>query len=680
MPDISKWNIHGTQYDVADAAAREDIEDLQDAVDEKLDTPATAGTAGQVLGLDSNLSPVWMNQSGGSDLPSGGSTGDVLIKSVSGADWSSRLTDIENSVVADDSMQLFWEQGSILTANGENDDSTQRVRTPSYYVYIAPVTFHVPSGLKLSYRLYDATGTYISSSDWYTDDFTLQFEFEQRYRIVAAYTASGQQITPSDASVFTADTKKSKIDVLKGPYRNIFDGNVSNLAFSSGKIVAATTYRSFFWEVKNGETYTVTRASTSVCNRFRIGLTLEYPVAGVDLYKPDGTKGIPDTSGDSATIQTISVPSNNDYKYAVVYLSNASETIDDTCQLMIVKGGVAQPWEKYQETAVDKKLRDDIDEITSETIIKLQQMNRPNRWPSSSLNTPPLVLLHFSDIHDDSCNIGRIAAYYNKYAAYMDDAIHTGDIVANTFTEGIDLFDSFPNALQVIGNHDTKVGSDTYATSESDSYTNYFAPYVSGWNATTTTGKCYYYKDYASKNVRLIVLDNMHESAEQLSWFADALAGAKTNGYTVVCACHIPYQGLTSLETQFDSEILTNYYDTQLTPIVSGDYPSAVDTFITGGGKFACWLVGHTHFNIFAKLTNHSNQLVVAVPNAGITHANCSDADRKAGTKSQDCFNIVAIDDYSSLVKVMRVGCNYTRWMKHPEMVCWDFANNKFRN
>lgn len=30
-----------------------------------LDAPATAGTEGQVLGLDSNLAPVWINQSGG---------------------------------------------------------------------------------------------------------------------------------------------------------------------------------------------------------------------------------------------------------------------------------------------------------------------------------------------------------------------------------------------------------------------------------------------------------------------------------------------------------------------------------------------------------------------------------------------------------------------------------------
>jgi len=38
---------------------------LSDLDDEKQDAPSTAGTAGQVLGLDSNLNPAWMDQTGG---------------------------------------------------------------------------------------------------------------------------------------------------------------------------------------------------------------------------------------------------------------------------------------------------------------------------------------------------------------------------------------------------------------------------------------------------------------------------------------------------------------------------------------------------------------------------------------------------------------------------------------
>ena len=52
-------------------AAQTTAQAAQTAVAGKQDAPATTGTAGQVLGLDSNLSPVWVNQSGG-----GGGTSD----------------------------------------------------------------------------------------------------------------------------------------------------------------------------------------------------------------------------------------------------------------------------------------------------------------------------------------------------------------------------------------------------------------------------------------------------------------------------------------------------------------------------------------------------------------------------------------------------------------------------
>lgn len=44
---------------------RERVGNLNGALKNKQNAPATAGSAGQVLGLDSNLVPVWVNQSGG---------------------------------------------------------------------------------------------------------------------------------------------------------------------------------------------------------------------------------------------------------------------------------------------------------------------------------------------------------------------------------------------------------------------------------------------------------------------------------------------------------------------------------------------------------------------------------------------------------------------------------------
>lgn len=41
------------------------VDDLSRHLNDKQNAPATAGTAGQVLGLDSNLNPAWMDQTGG---------------------------------------------------------------------------------------------------------------------------------------------------------------------------------------------------------------------------------------------------------------------------------------------------------------------------------------------------------------------------------------------------------------------------------------------------------------------------------------------------------------------------------------------------------------------------------------------------------------------------------------
>ena len=48
----------------ADKLASE-FSELKNEIEDKQDAPETAGTAGQVLGLNSNLDPVWLDQTGG---------------------------------------------------------------------------------------------------------------------------------------------------------------------------------------------------------------------------------------------------------------------------------------------------------------------------------------------------------------------------------------------------------------------------------------------------------------------------------------------------------------------------------------------------------------------------------------------------------------------------------------
>lgn len=71
---------YGHRLTVSRTGYEDQYIDIPDAdVEGKQDKPASPGTAGQVLGLDDNLSPVWMDQSGGGSADIGLSVVDGLL-------------------------------------------------------------------------------------------------------------------------------------------------------------------------------------------------------------------------------------------------------------------------------------------------------------------------------------------------------------------------------------------------------------------------------------------------------------------------------------------------------------------------------------------------------------------------------------------------------------------------
>ena len=330
---------------------------------------------------------------------------------------------------------------------------------------------------------------------------------------------------------------------------------------------------------------------------------------------------------------------------------------------------------------------------------KLIQLNRATRIPSTkTLGTPPFCLLHFSDIHGDAKCLQNVIAFHKHYANLIDDMIHTGDNVTEYSTDGIEFWDDTAGAekiLNCIGNHDTRItgggSTDWIALSMAESYDAYFAPYIEEWGATYQSGKTYYYKDYAAKKIRLIVLDIMHQTAEQLEWFVETLASAKTAELHVICACHSrAHWQYTSYETPWDDKAHSpeysggySYGDTSgnhgssYPSNMSNDYADAVDDFISDGGNFVCWIHGHTHYKMFATLTAHPNQLEIAVANASRPqYAWTYVWARKDGTKSEDDFNILAVDTYSKILRIAKVGVDYDRYMRHVDTISYDYGNH----
>lgn len=326
----------------------------------------------------------------------------------------------------------------------------------------------------------------------------------------------------------------------------------------------------------------------------------------------------------------------------------------------------------------------------------LQQLKRKTRISGSAFGTEPLCLLHFSDIHGDHACLKNIIEFKEHYSEFIDDIIHTGDMVNYTSEDGILFWDAdgVENILNVIGNHDTRAVVDGTASwtalDMETSYTTYFAPYISNWGVTNSPGLTYYYKDYADQKVRLIVLDIMHQTAEQLSWFVSTLNDARSNNLHVICAVHSrAHWTLESYDTTWDDKInapsyqagysdTSNYSGPNYPSNLADGYASAVDDFIEAGGYFICWMHGHTHFKMFAKLPTHTDQLNVAVANAGgSSFANTYVWEREIFTKTMDDFNLLAIDTTAKILRIYKVGVDRDRYMRHVGSISYDYENRQ---
>lgn len=304
----------------------------------------------------------------------------------------------------------------------------------------------------------------------------------------------------------------------------------------------------------------------------------------------------------------------------------------------------------------------------------LLQAKRPiNTTANAYLSAvQPLVLFHFSDIHGGAENLRRIVAFRDKYADLIDDTICTGDMVTDRFSSGMSFWDAVPGSddiMMIIGNHDALAAASGYdwtdLKSQADQYGRYIAPYVSNWDCEYTENKTYYYKDYASKKVRLICLNCMltgDDNTAQLTWFANTLSGAITNDYYVIVAVHYPISNHTTVSCGFSS---IDKIPHQTQDRLSDDYMSAVNTFIGNGGKFGCYITGHTHTDFILKSSNYNGQLCVVIDSASYSAGNSdSDTQRTIATKSYDCANLFVFDSASGAIKIIRVGADMDHYMR----------------
>ena len=322
---------------------------------------------------------------------------------------------------------------------------------------------------------------------------------------------------------------------------------------------------------------------------------------------------------------------------------------------------------------------------------------------------PPasLTLLQFSDLHGDTENLARIADFVGAYGKYIEDAIHLGDAVSCYWDDPYpwDLVPSAHGILNVVGNHDCWKGHLVWAQSRrpydataAEAYSLIMEgadkehPLIDGWGVVRPGGRvCYYYKDYNLQGIRLIVLDCMHYGKAQDQWFRAVLDDALKGGRTVIAAQHLPAQsGLDKFHVGFsdrDYELesvtapdgTNTFLDTpdgpQMERMTDACF-AAVDRFIAGGGKFACWLSGHTHLDMVGHIPGHSRQLQIIVDKAGEKDNYMQEA-RTRGTVLQDAFNLVTVNPSRGLVLLKRIGCTRDQYMRSKSLLTYNYLTGE---
>ena len=340
------------------------------------------------------------------------------------------------------------------------------------------------------------------------------------------------------------------------------------------------------------------------------------------------------------------------------------------------------------------------EESAGRTIIdyNLQALSDAVQLPRKNLTTSGVgknvTLLHFSDIHGDELCLQNIQKV-KDYLPWLDDAICTGDMLkANYTNDTMDFWDACDGKiLTCIGNHEVLIsGNTTYTVqpSETDIYAKFMHPYIATWgDSVSHTGTdLYYYKDYSDKALRLIVLNTMYpdpsDVSKQSSWLETVLAGAKTAGYSVVIAEHYYPNDAIRIDCTFSTKgkfpigVMDTHYQNHI-----NDYQQIVDTFITNGGKFICYLCGHKHTDYVAYTAGYSGQLFIGVgsalcpENVAYTEYDVGvDCARKSFTKSMDCFNLVAFDTTEKHVKIVRIGADRDWNMIHRGTLVLDYSTS----
>ena len=292
--------------------------------------------------------------------------------------------------------------------------------------------------------------------------------------------------------------------------------------------------------------------------------------------------------------------------------------------------------------------------------------------------TKPLVFTHFSDVHTRQELWNRIVEYNNYYKDYIKFSMHTGDYCGGNRLSYIDLYANGPLCdiplFNCVGNHDTYLADN----SKGDKTTTHdlLFNHTDNWGVTfmdTINNSMTYYKDFASNKVRFIVLDYYYDIDAQCTWLLERLNEAKNLGYHVITCMHEMTNVITNkLDTTFqtidDFESLGgNKYSISKFDKVIGDWKKT-------GGVHVANFAGHEHSDFIGYTENGVLNVCVQAATDNILW---TDGKRVKGTRTWDCFNVVAVETSTGTLKLIRVGNNSDHYLREKKILSYDYINKR---
>ena len=317
----------------------------------------------------------------------------------------------------------------------------------------------------------------------------------------------------------------------------------------------------------------------------------------------------------------------------------------------------------------------------------IAQSRRPiNKGAGKWLNELPiLTLLHLSDPHRAVEELKRLVAFAEDMGGLLDDVVCSGDMFRKNYLTGYEFWAECgcDNILTCIGNHDA-LNNNEYnwadVVPQAELYATVFAPFIEKWGVEYTPGTTYYCKRYPDHKIDLIVLNTMlpmDEDAAQTAFLQQKLDRALAEEISVLIMLH---------DTSDREQTVIPCRFSRLDHGPTGPCSEGLRRrrqelehgFTEAGGDFICYLAGHCHEDFICCDPDFPRQILFLAPTAsrekGIRQSDC---DRVEGEKSQDAFNIMSFDRTTKLIKLIRVGADRDRYLRHRGVLCFDYANGK---